>query len=65
MTMAMTGAVSGSRVHDTALAGPQGKKPGKVKLLVSGHTPQVRQAHGTVTLTLPSILDHEVVAIDL
>jgi hypothetical protein len=44
---------------------PQGKKPGKVKLLVTGHVPPVRHANGTLTLTIPSILDHEVVAIDL
>jgi len=44
---------------------PQGMKAGKVKLLVSNHSPQVRQTNGTVTLTIPSIRDHEVVAIDL
>jgi Hypothetical glycosyl hydrolase 6/Beta-galactosidase trimerisation domain len=44
---------------------PQGKKAGKVKLLVSNHAPQVRHANGTVTLTIPSVVDHEVVAIEL
>jgi hypothetical protein len=44
---------------------PQGQKPRKVKLLVSATTPQVRHSNGAVSLTLPSILDHEVIAIDL
>jgi hypothetical protein len=34
-------------------------------LLVGSHTPQVRTTNGAVSLTIPSILDHEVVAIDL
>ncbi|HTB09925.1 MAG TPA: beta-galactosidase trimerization domain-containing protein [Bryobacteraceae bacterium] len=40
-------------------------KAKKVRLLVSGHTPRIREANDTVTLTIPSILDHEVIAIDL
>jgi len=40
-------------------------KPKKVQLLVSGGTPRVREANGVVSLTIPSILDHEVVAVDL
>ena len=44
---------------------PQGEKAARVKLLVNNHAPRVRQANGTVTLTIPSIRDHEVVAIDL
>ncbi len=44
---------------------PPGAKARKVRLLVSGQTPRVREANDTVTLTIPSILDHEVVAIDL
>jgi len=39
--------------------------PGKVHLLVSGATPRTTQANGILTLTIPSILDYEVVAIDL
>uniref|UniRef100_Q01R00 Beta-galactosidase trimerisation domain-containing protein n=1 Tax=Solibacter usitatus (strain Ellin6076) TaxID=234267 RepID=Q01R00_SOLUE len=39
--------------------------PKKVHLLVSGATPRTQQANGILTLTIPSILDHEVVAIDL
>lgn len=44
---------------------PEGRKANKVKLLVSGQTPQVQEANGYVTLTVPSIVDHEVVAVDL
>jgi hypothetical protein len=44
---------------------PQGIKTGKVKLLVSARTPQVRQTNGAISLTIPSILDHEVIAIDI
>jgi hypothetical protein len=35
-----------------------------VKLLASGQTPRVQQTAGQVRLTIPSIVDHEVVAID-
>ncbi|MDA2926335.1 beta-galactosidase trimerization domain-containing protein [Acidobacteria bacterium AH-259-G07] len=44
---------------------PEGKKPKKVHLLVSGQSPQVQESAGYVSLTVPSIRDHEVVAIDL
>jgi Hypothetical glycosyl hydrolase 6/Beta-galactosidase trimerisation domain len=37
----------------------------KVQLLVSGQPPRVEEAAGHVTVTVPSVLDHEVVAIDL
>jgi hypothetical protein len=40
-------------------------KPKRVRLLVSEHRPAVREAAGEVTLTVPSILDHEVIAVDL
>jgi hypothetical protein len=40
-------------------------RPKAVHLLVSGAQPSVQHAPGTVTLTLPSILDHEVIALDL
>jgi hypothetical protein len=36
-----------------------------VQLLVSGVTPRVEDANGSISLTIPSILDHEVIAIDL
>jgi hypothetical protein len=40
-------------------------KAKKVQLLVSGQTPRVQEANGVLTLTIPSIVDHEVVAVDL
>jgi hypothetical protein len=40
-------------------------KAKKVQLLVSGRTVPVQESGGAVTLTIPSIVDHEVVAIDL
>ena len=44
---------------------PQGSKARKVHLLVAGQTPHVRETAGAISLTIPSILDHEVIAIDL
>jgi len=44
---------------------PAGLKAKKVHLLVSGQTPRVGQAAGYVTLTVPSILYHEVVAVEV
>ena len=44
---------------------PDGKKPRGVKLLVAGGSPRVRETSGELHLTVPSILDHEVVAVDL
>ena len=48
-----------------AIRMPEGRKAKKVQLLVSGQKPRVQEANGVVTLTVASILDHEVVAIDL
>ena len=44
---------------------PAGARAKKVQLLVSGRTPKVQEANGVIQLTIDSILDHEVVAIDL
>ena len=44
---------------------PEGAKAKKVQLLASGQTPRVQESNGTVSLTIPSIVDHEVIAIDL
>ena len=44
---------------------PSGRKARKVQLLVGDRMPRVQEGNGSVTLTIPSILDHEVVAIDL
>lgn len=44
---------------------PLHARVGKVTLLVSGNTPVYEITGRTVTLSIPSILDHEVVALDL
>ena len=44
---------------------PSGRKARKVQLLVGERMPRVQEGNGSVTLTIPAILDHEVVAIDL
>ena len=44
---------------------PAGAKIRDVKFLVSGNAPQHRASNGLIQLTVPSIRDHEVVAIDL
>jgi hypothetical protein len=44
---------------------PQGKKARRVQLLVAGGSPRVHESQGTLTLAVPSIGIHEVVAIDL
>jgi len=44
---------------------PEGKRARRVRLLVSGRTPRAEEAQGRLSLTVPSILAHEVVAIDL
>jgi hypothetical protein len=44
---------------------PDGAKVKKVQLLASGQVPRVRESNGSVSLTIPSIVDHEVIAIDL
>lgn len=44
---------------------PDGKKVTGVHLLMSGVTPDFENKGGTVTLHVPSIPDHEIVAVDL
>ncbi|MEK7684086.1 MAG: beta-galactosidase trimerization domain-containing protein [Verrucomicrobiota bacterium] len=44
---------------------PGGKKAKKVQLLVSGKPARVSEEPGAITVMVPSILDHEVVAVDL
>ena len=44
---------------------PAGSRARKVQLLSNGQTPRVQEANGVMTLTVPSVLDLEVVAIDL
>jgi len=44
---------------------PAGKTPRGVRLLVAGRSAPMQYADGWLTFTVPSILDHEVAAIDL
>lgn len=44
---------------------PAGAKASSVKLLMSNQSPKVEEAGGKITVTVPSILDHEVVAVDI
>jgi hypothetical protein len=44
---------------------PDGARPGKVQLLVANQTPRVEASPGYLDVTVPTIIDHEVVAIDL
>jgi hypothetical protein len=48
-----------------ALRLPAGKRAAKVQLLVGSTVPRVQEAAGVISLTVPSILDHEVIAVDL
>ena len=50
--------------QQVSLAIPEGRRARQVKLLVSGKAPRVLESGGRVRLTIPSILDHEVVAVD-
>jgi hypothetical protein len=44
---------------------PKGKKAKKIQLLRSQQTSHAKEADGYLTITVPTILDHEVIAIDL
>jgi hypothetical protein len=44
---------------------PKDKKAGDVRLLVGGQKSDIKMADGKVMLTVPQILDHEIIAIDL
>lgn len=44
---------------------PEGRRPRKIQLLVNGGTPRTEQAQGYLTVFVPSVSVHEVVAIDL
>lgn len=43
---------------------PEGTRARKVQLLTAGITPRVEQANGVLTVTVPAIEAHEVIAID-
>ena len=44
---------------------PVGARPRNVQLLAAGQTPANRVTSGWLELTVPSVLDHEIIAIDL
>jgi len=44
---------------------PNGTSPKAVKLLVSDLSPQTKVSDSRLSLEVPSILDHEVIAIDI
>jgi hypothetical protein len=44
---------------------PDGLHAKKIHLLAADKTPQVRRDGSVLTITVPTILDHEVVAIDV
>ena len=44
---------------------PEGVRPTKVQLLTAGTVPRTSQANGILTVTVPSVEVHEVIAIDL
>jgi len=44
---------------------PEGKTARRVRLLSNGSTPAVQSASGSITVMVPSVLDHEIVAVDL
>jgi hypothetical protein len=43
---------------------PEGRKPSKIQFLVGRHVPQADQSGGYLQVTVPSILLHEVIAVD-
>jgi hypothetical protein len=44
---------------------PAGVKAGKIRLLAAGRTPRVQREGAQLLVTVPSIIDHEIVAVDL
>jgi hypothetical protein len=51
--------------HEVALRLPGGARPKRVQLLVAGTAVPVRESAGALRVTVPRIVDHEVVAVDL
>ncbi len=51
--------------QDVRVRLPGGKKPVNVRLLSSDQSPDTREASGVLEVRIPSILVHEVLAIDL
>jgi hypothetical protein len=44
---------------------PSGRKAAKVHLLAADRTPVSSSANGWLSVTVPSVLDHEIIAVDL
>jgi hypothetical protein len=44
---------------------PEGRRANRVRLLSAGTVPETSAAAGALTVTIPSVRDHEVVAVDL
>jgi len=44
---------------------PEGARPRRVQLLVAGTAPRTEEAAGALIVTVPSVRDHEVVAVDV
>ena len=44
---------------------PEGARPGRVRLLTAGTEPPVEHLDGALSLTVPSVAVHEIIAIDL
>jgi hypothetical protein len=44
---------------------PEGARPRRVQLLVAGTAPRTEETAGALIVTVPSVRDHEVVAVDL
>jgi hypothetical protein len=44
---------------------PNNTRPRRITLLAANRAPRVRRSGASLTICVPSVLDHEVVAIDL
>ena len=51
--------------QEVAIRLPEGRKARGVKLLVAGGTVRSRESGGELRVTVPSVTDHEVVAVEL
>ena len=53
-----------SPAQEVRLRLPEGRRVSKVQFLVGGTAPPVQTANGIMNVTVPSVRDHEVIAID-
>jgi hypothetical protein len=51
--------------QQVALRLPPGARPKRVQLLVAGISLPVQETSGTLSVTVPRVVDHEVVAVDI